>query len=140
MQAKHGDAVRFFVVYIREAHALGSPWPMGTCDGAVMFEARDLAERRDHAHHCMSALSLAPIPAVVDDLDDAANRAYEAWPDRLILIDREGRVAFRSGPGPFGFDVDALEKAIVEELGIGAPARDAHDVQELTTPKTPPGA
>jgi len=129
--------VLFCVVYIREAHALDSPWPMGTEDGTVMFEPRNLAERQENAHHCMSALSLAPIPGVVDDLDDGANRAYEAWPDRLIVIDREGRVAYRSGPGPFGFDVDAFEQAIDTELGAPAPAE---GVQELTSPRSSSGA
>lgn len=113
---------------------------MGTCDGSVMFEPRNLAERQDHAHHCMSALSLAPIPGVVDDLDDGANRAYEAWPDRLILIDREGRVAYRSAPGPFGFDVEAFGKAIEEEVGPATSAPDGKDLQELTAPKSSPGA
>ena len=110
------------MVYIREAHAVDSAWPMATADGTVMEEPRTLAERESHANHCMGALDLAPIPALVDDMDDAANRAYEAWPDRLILIDRAGRVAFRSAPGPFGFDVAQLERAIEQELSPrGAP-------------------
>lgn len=104
------------VVYIREAHALDSAWPMATMDGAVMEEPRTLVERTDHASHCMGKLDLAPIPALVDDMDDTANRLYEAWPDRLILIDREGRIAYRSPPGPFGFDVEQLERAIEQEL------------------------
>jgi hypothetical protein len=104
------------VVYIREAHAVDSAWPMATPDGTVMEEPRTLAEREGHARHCLAALDLAPIPALVDDLDDTANRLYEAWPDRLILIDREGRVAFRSAPGPFGFDVKAFAAAIEREL------------------------
>jgi len=113
--------VRFFVVYIREAHAVDSAWPMATPDGSVMEEPRTLAEREEHASHCMGALDLSPMPALVDDLEDTANRRYEAWPDRLILIDRDGRVAYRSGPGPFGFDVDAFEQAIQRELDHAPP-------------------
>lgn len=131
-------------MYIREAHAFDSPWPMGTCDGTVMLEPRTLAERKGNAQHCMGALALAPIPGLVDGLEDEANRAYEAWPDRLILIDREGRVAYRSGPGPFGFDVDEFEKAIERELGAAAAAPDpvqgAQGVQELTSPRSSRGA
>ena len=108
------------MVYIREAHAVDSVWPMATVDGAVMEEPRTLAEREEHASHCMGTLDLAPIPALVDDMDDSANRLYEAWPDRLVLVDREGRVAYRSGPGPFGFDVDRFERAIEHELSSGA--------------------
>jgi type I thyroxine 5'-deiodinase len=89
---------------------------MATPDGAVMEEPRTLAERTDHAGHCMGTLDLAPIPALVDDMEDTANRLYEAWPDRLILVDRNGRVAYRSAPGPFGFDVEELDRAIEREL------------------------
>jgi hypothetical protein len=104
------------VVYIREAHALDSPWPMATPDGRVIEEARTQAEREANAAHCMTALDLAPMPVLVDDLGDSANLAYEAWPDRLFVIDREGRVAFRSPPGPYGFEIDELASAIDREL------------------------
>lgn len=117
--------MRIYVVYIREAHAVDSPWPMATPDGAVMEEPRTLAEREDHAGHCMGTLDLAPMAALVDDMEDTANRRYEAWPDRLILVDRQGRVAFRSAPGPFGFDVAAFERAIERELAPGTGAE--HD-------------
>ncbi len=89
---------------------------MATPDGTVVEEPQTLGERSDCAKHCMRALDLAPMVAVVDDLGDAANLAYEAWPDRLLLVDRAGRVAFRSPPGPYGFQPDELEKAIVAEL------------------------
>jgi len=111
------------VVYIREAHAVDSVWPMATPDGTVMEEPRTLAEREQHASHCMSSLDLSPMPALVDDLADDANRCYDAWPDRLILIDRDGRVAYRSAPGPFGFDVEAFERAIAQELEPGGDAQ-----------------
>jgi hypothetical protein len=53
-------------------------------------------------------------------MEGTVDRAYEAWPDRLLLVDREGRVAYRSGPGPFGFEPDDLEEAIDLEAS-GAP-------------------
>jgi type I thyroxine 5'-deiodinase len=89
---------------------------MPTPDGTVFEDPLTEEERAAHCSHCVRALELDPIPAVFDDLDDGANRAYEAWPDRLFLIDRAGRIAFRSPPGPFGFETDELSKAIVEEL------------------------
>jgi len=104
------------VIYIREAHALDSPWPMATCDGTVMEEPKTAEERAAHCRHCMESLELAPMAAWIDDLGDSANRAYEAWPDRLYLIDRDGRVAFRSPPGPYGFEIGELRKAIEAEL------------------------
>ena len=93
-----------------------------------MEQPATLAERSDHCAHCMTALELAPMKALVDGLDDAANRLYEAWPDRLYLIDRAGKIAFRSAPGPYGFEPKELEAAIHAELGLAAPeAAPAHE-------------
>lgn len=108
------------MVYLREAHALDSEWPMHEPGLAAVEEPTTLDERFAAARTCMDALDLEPIPALVDGMDDAVERAYEAWPDRLYVIDAEGRVAFRGGPGPFGFDVDAWEAALSAEL---APTR-----------------
>ena len=75
-----------------------------------------LAERRAVATVCMTKLALDPMPALVDDMEDTANRAYDAYPDRLYLVGKDGRIAYRGGPGPFGFDPDELEEAIRREL------------------------
>lgn len=114
--------VAFLVVYIREAHATDSEWPMTDPDSPFVEEPRDEAERLAVARRCMATLALRPIPAVIDGIDNAVDEAYEAWPDRLYLIDRDGRIAFRGGAGPFGFRPDELASAIEREIGTG-PAR-----------------
>ena len=119
MWQEYGEDVEFLVVYIREAHPLDGDSPMGGSDGMPIVEdPRSLGERREVAEVCMTRLALDPMPAVVDGLDDAVNLAYGAWPDRLYLVDEEGRVAYRGGPGPQGFDPDALERALRDELGL----------------------
>ncbi|MCP3914832.1 MAG: deiodinase [bacterium] len=57
-------------------------------------------------------LDLAPLPTVVDGMDDRVNKSYGAWPERLYLIAKGGQVAYRGGPGPFEFDPDGLVEAI----------------------------
>ncbi len=109
--------MQFFVVYIREAHALDSLLPKGGGEDPVVEDPRTLAERQVLAETCLSKLALEAIPALVDTLDDAANRAYDAWPDRLYLIGRDGRVRYQGGPGPDGFAPEELEAAIQAELG-----------------------
>ena len=71
-----------------------------------------ISERREVAATCMQRLDLSPMPAVVDTMDDATNRAYGAWPERLYLIGKNGRVLYQGGPGPYEFDPDQLEAAI----------------------------
>jgi hypothetical protein len=52
------------------------------------------------------------IPALIDEFDNMAERAYTGWPDRLYLIVKDGRIAYKSDPGPFGFKPSELRKAL----------------------------
>ncbi len=74
-----------------------------------------VAERSSVATSCVKNLGIK-IPALVDDLKNSTERAYTAWPDRLYLIDAQGRVAYKSDPGPFGFDAKRLEAELVKVL------------------------
>ncbi|HEY8506607.1 MAG TPA: deiodinase-like protein, partial [Gemmataceae bacterium] len=49
----------------------------------------------------------------VDDLNDRVGHLYSGMPDRLYLIDRQGKVAYKGGRGPFGFIPGELEQALV---------------------------
>ena len=70
------------------------------------------------ASACSLHLDLT-IPTLIDDMADSTDRKYYALPDRLFLVARDGRIAFRGAPGPFGFVADELEQAIVRELQVG---------------------
>lgn len=109
--------MQFFVVYIREAHALDSRAPLGGGGNPLVLDPANLEERRGVAKVCLAKLELEPMPALVDGLDDAVSRAWAAWPDRLYLVGRDGRIAYQGGPGPFGFRPEELEQAILAELG-----------------------
>jgi hypothetical protein len=64
----------------------------------------------------------------VDTLDDPAEKGYAAWPDRLYVIDAEGKVALKGKPGPSGFK-PAVQKApeVLDQLLKAAPAGRADD-------------
>ena len=117
MWMEHSGNVDFFVVYIREAHALDGRAPLGGSGMPIVEEPVTMAEREEVARVCMTKLELEPIPALVDGMDNAVDKAYRAAPDRLYLVGRDGTIAYRGGPGPFGFKPDELEEAIREELG-----------------------
>lgn len=99
-------------MYIREAHAIDSRSPSGGGENPIVEDPRTLAERRHVAGFCLSKLELEELPALVDDVDDAVNAAYAAWPDRIYLVNLDGRIAYHGGRGPFGFAPDELELAI----------------------------
>lgn len=124
MWEDYGERVQFYVVYIREAHAIDSAVSLGgdedpglggganpILEDPVTFEEREAA-----AATCATKLALEPMPMLVDDMDDTANKAFLAWPERLYLIGADGRVAYAGGPGPGGFEPDELEEAIEDEL------------------------
>ena len=103
-------------MYIREAHPEdGWQIPMNLTDDVVFHQPKTIEERAEVAKACVLRLQLE-MPTVLDSIDDATDRAYAALPERLYVVDAEGSVFFKSGPGPFGFDVDGWGKAIRDVL------------------------
>jgi hypothetical protein len=68
-------------------------------------------DRRAVASTCALDLRMR-MPMVVDAVDNAVASAYGGWPDRLYLVDRDSRIAFQGGEGPFGFKPEELERAL----------------------------
>jgi type I thyroxine 5'-deiodinase len=103
-------------VYIQEAHPVDS-WQLRSNIEAKILVAdpKTEEERTRVAGLCVRKLGLE-FPAVVDDTDNGTERAYTGWPDRLYVVDRDGRIAFKSPPGPFGFKPDQLKAALERVL------------------------
>lgn len=115
---QYGKQVAFYVVYVREAHPTDG-WQLGINkkEGVLFRQPKSFVERLGIADQMCSKLDLT-IPTLIDGMDNAAGKAYAAWPDRLYLVSRKGRIAYKSGPGPFGFHPPELEQAIRNELGL----------------------
>ena len=103
-------------MYILEAHA-SDVWqmPSNIQQNIVFASPRSIEERTAVADSCVRNLHIE-IPALIDGFRDATETAYTGWPDRLYLIDRDGRVAYKSGPGPFGFHPRELQAALARML------------------------
>ncbi len=56
---------------------------------------------------------------LVDTIDDTVGARYSGMPSRLYLIDRDGKVAYKSGRGPFGFKPAELEHSLILLLNQG---------------------
>lgn len=102
----------FYAVYIQEAHP-SDLWQMGSNirEGVVFASPKTDAERVNVAGSCVRNLGIR-FPALVDGIENTVERQYTGWPDRLVLIGKDGRVVYRSEPGPFGFHPAELEQAI----------------------------
>jgi alkylhydroperoxidase family enzyme len=113
LKRRYGDKVDFLAVYVREAHPTDG-WRMASNDaaGVAVKQPRLLNERESVAKTCCSSLKIS-MPLVVDEMDDRVGHAYSGMPDRLYLIDRKGRIAYKSGRGPFGFIPGELEQSLI---------------------------
>jgi Iodothyronine deiodinase len=104
--------VAFLVVYITEAHP-SDVWQMenNIKDKVVFASPGNEEERAFVAGACVRKLGIK-FPAVLDEFGNSTETAYTGWPDRIYLVDQNGRVAYKSKPGPFGFKADELAKAL----------------------------
>ena len=99
-------------MYIQEAHPTDL-WqlPSNVKDGVLFASPKSDDDRTSTASACVRKLGIE-IPALLDGIDDKTERAYTGWPDRLYLISRQGRVLYKSDPGPYGFSTKNLEAAL----------------------------
>jgi hypothetical protein len=116
MHRRYGDRVAFLAVYVREAHP-SDGWRMVSNDraGIVVKQPTEQAEREQVAQRCCTSLAVT-MPMVVDGLDDRVGHLYSGMPDRLYVLDGDGRVAYKSGRGPFGFLPGETEQALAMVL------------------------
>lgn len=103
-------------VYVREAHPLDGAFSANNENaGIIIRQPRSILERTEVATVCTSRLEIT-MPLVVDTIDDRVGHAYSGMPDRLYVIDRDGKVAYQSGRGPFGFKPGEMEQALITLL------------------------
>jgi hypothetical protein len=108
-------------VYVREAHPIDG-WRMESNDrvGVSVAQPKSNFQRVEVATQCHDLLEMS-MPVLVDGIDDRVGRAYSGMPDRLYIIDRDGKVAFKSGRGPFWFNAAEMEQALIMMLLEDAP-------------------
>jgi len=116
LYARYKDRAAFYVVYIQEAHPVDL-WQMGVNvrEHVLVSSTKTLEERTGAAGACLLRLGI-DLPAVIDKPDDGVERAYTGWPDRLYVIDPNGRIAFKSAAGPFGFEPKNVEASLQRVL------------------------
>jgi len=95
-----------------EAHP-SDVWQMesNVKENIVFRSPKNSDERASLAGTCGRKLGIK-FPAVIDGFDNTTEKAYTGWPDRIYLVDANGRIAYKSKPGPFGFKPDELASAL----------------------------
>ena len=110
----------FYIVYIQEAHPTDL-WqmPSNIQEGVLYASPRSDEERSSTAFACVRRLGIH-IPAILDHIENPTERAYTAWPDRMFIVDTNGRIVFKSMPGRFGFSTRDLEQSLREITGTAS--------------------
>jgi alkylhydroperoxidase family enzyme/thiol-disulfide isomerase/thioredoxin len=123
------DRATFLMIYVREAHPTDG-WSMESNDrvGVSLAQPRSYEERVSVAETCGKRLGLG-FPMLVDKIDDAVGARYSGMPSRLYLIDRQNKIAYKSGRGPFGFKPAELEHSLVLLLQEGTKSAGDHQAR-----------
>lgn len=111
---KHQRDAAFLFVYVREAHP-SDEWQMDVNveEDVVLAQPASLPERKQVAVKCCQSLKLS-MPCVVDTIDDEVDTAYAAWPERMYVIDADGRIAYAGQQGPWGFKPEEVDAVLAE--------------------------
>ncbi len=91
-------------------------------DEVLFDQPTTFTERREIAQSCAASLALT-MPCVVDDMENTVDEAYCAWPERLFVVDVEGRIAQAGMQGPFGFEPSEVKEWL--RGNVGKPRSDA---------------
>ena len=127
---QYRDKAHFVFVYIKEAHPADEARQNGrensggrsrsgrgqTGEWSTLNQPRTLAQRNQAATMCTQGMELS-LPTVVDEMDDRVSRAYSGAPDRLFVVNTDGRIHYSGGRGPHGYDLDEMVASLRKLLG-----------------------
>ncbi|MCP4247061.1 MAG: hypothetical protein GY778_08420 [bacterium] len=115
------DLAGIYIVYISEAHAADDRSPVGYAKKMGIKEHTTFGERCSVASRLVADKKLT-IPCLVDGMEAEAEKAYQGWPDRVYLINKDGQLAVAGNRGPWGFApaLKAAEKWLAEYKKTGS--------------------
>ena len=114
------DHAEFFVVYVQEAHPTDGWQTDSNVEAGVLFrQHQSFEEREEVAATCSIDLHMT-LPVLIEEMNNNIDEAYGAAPERLYVIDADGKVAYHGGAGPHYFDLDEWEVALEACVGVEA--------------------
>jgi Iodothyronine deiodinase len=111
------DHADFLTVYVREAHPTDE-WQMkSNVKDEVCYAQPKTLEQRVAIANDFTKRYKFNLPFGIDDMSNAANDAYAAWPERLYVIDESGHIAYRGGMGPFNYNPSEVREWLAARYG-----------------------
>ena len=138
------DRADFLTVYVREAHPTDE-WQMkSNVKEDVCYAQPKTLEQRVAIANDFVQRQKYPLPFGIDDMNNAADLAYSAWPERLYIIDEHGQIAYAGGMGPFNYEPEEVRAWLAQRFGpamkMTSTATPATEGKERTTAALAPGA
>ncbi len=111
------DHADFLTVYVREAHPTDE-WQMksNVKDDVCYAQPKNLEQRVAIANDFVTRFKF-PLPFGIDDMSNAADHVYAAWPERLYILDESGHIAYRGGMGPFHYNPSEVREWLAARFG-----------------------
>jgi Iodothyronine deiodinase len=108
IRKEFSSRAEFVLVYIKEAHP-EDEWQMDSnVESDVVYSQPQTFEARlDLARTFVDRMDVGG-ETLVDDIQNTALACYAAWPERIYVVNREGRIVYKGGVGPFYFAPDEL--------------------------------
>ena len=133
--ADYKDHADFLTVYVREAHPTDE-WQMksNVKDDVCYAQPKTLEQRVAIANDFTKRFKFS-LPFGIDDMSNAADNAYAAWPERIYIIDEGGHIAYRGGIGPFNYKPAEAREWLAARYGAVK-----HESPAAPASSTPPSA
>jgi hypothetical protein len=118
---KYADVASFVYVYIKEAHP-DDEWQVekNRIGNVVFNQPRTMEERLLLATTFQESMG-TKTTILVDDMRNTANAVFAAWPERIYMVDTNGKIIYKGKMGPFYFDPNEIVP-ILEKRAASGPA------------------
>ncbi len=110
---KFPQVARFLTIYIEEAHAIDE-WYVPNAKACII--SHKTIEERIHAGKRFVKDFQFPIELVCDCMTDELNERFDAYPERLYIIEK-GVVVYKGEPGPMGYKLSEVKEWLAKRYG-----------------------
>lgn len=119
MYERYHAQAEFLMVYVQEAHTEeGWQSSVNQRENISLPPSKTLDQKEQNAAICSRKLDLK-FPVVIDGLDRKVESAYAGWPSAVYVLDKKGRVAWRSRLGEVELSTTDMDRAIQQTVSGG---------------------